>query len=206
MTTPVRPLVLHRTPSAEAASQTGLTGSHFDDVASVNAWREEDKLLKVRLTGRAQTASQHLSEANIRKRIDFAYNLKSIEDKAYPDLKEKAREQLALNAYLSQLDHTQVEFVVKQLNPANLDAAVSSTLELETYAAPKMAPLPVLGVPEDDLEEEDMSTVGAVNQSDKLADVIRGLSERLDRQLEANKRARNREQGAHTQQADLTTS
>ena len=60
---------------------------------------------------------------------DFADDLKSIIDKAYPDLEEKAREQLALNAYLSQLDHPQVAFGVKQSNPANLDAAVSTTFD-----------------------------------------------------------------------------
>ena len=92
---------------------------------------------------------------------------------------------------------------MKQSNPANLDAAVSTTFELETYAAPKAAPLPVLGVCEDDLEE-DIATVGAVNPSDKLTDVIRGLSERLDR-LEVNQRARSRGHGAHTQQADMTS-
>ena len=92
---------------------------------------------------------------------------------------------------------------MKQSNPANLDAAVSTTFELETYAAPKAEPLPVLRVGEDELEE-DITTVAAVNPSDKLTDVIRELSERLDR-LEVNQRARSRGQGVHTQQADMTS-
>ena len=39
---------------------------HFDNVATVNNWSDEDKLkwLKVRLTGRAQTAFQRLSAEN----------------------------------------------------------------------------------------------------------------------------------------------
>ena len=82
---------------------------------------------------------------------------------------------------------------MKQSNPANLDAAESTTFELETYAAPKAAPLPLLGVCKDDI-----TTFGAVNPSDKFTDLIRGLSERLDR-LEVNQRARSRGQGAHTQ-------
>ena len=67
-----------------------------------------------------------------------------------------------------------------------------------------MASLSVLVVCEDYLEE-DITTVGAVNPLDKLTDVIRGLSERLDR-LEINQRGRSRGQGVHTQQADMTTS
>ena len=122
MATPVRPLVLPDTFCGSSESNWTNWKCHFDNVASVNAWSEEDKLkwLKVQLTGRAQTAFQHLSEANRasyvlattaqkerfeprtrkhtykatrRKRkgeswADFADDLKSILDKAYPDLEE----------------------------------------------------------------------------------------------------------------------
>lgn len=220
MATPARPLVLPDTFCGSGESNWTEWKFHFDNVAAVNGWGAEDQLkwLKVRLTGRAQTAFQHLSvenqatfalataalkerfepatrkhryqaELQVRKKrkgeswADFAEDLKSIADKAYPDLEEKARERLALNSYLAQLDHPQVAFGVKQTNPANLDAAVSATLELESYAMPKGSTLPVLGVAPEDCHEDEDTTVGAVdmNTTGKLTDLIKGISERLER-------------------------
>jgi hypothetical protein len=74
----------------------------------------------------------------------------------------------------------QVAFGVKQKNHADLDAAVSATLELEAYATPKLGGLPVLGVNTEDSEEEE-SAIGAVNPSNKLSDILKGISERLDK-------------------------
>ena len=54
-------------------------------------------------------------------------------DKAYPDLGDKAKEQIALNHYLGQIEQTQVAFSVKQKRPKTLDEAVSATLEMESY-------------------------------------------------------------------------
>ena len=110
---------------------------------------------------------------------DFADDLKQLADKAYPDLDDKAREQLALTRYLTQLDHPQVAFGVKQANPTDLDSAVSSTLELEAYAGHKPN-VPVLGVDTgSDSEAGDM--VGAVGRRDELTDLIKGLTLRLDK-------------------------
>ena len=148
--------------------------SHFKNVAAVNKWSAEDQLLwlKVRLTGRAQTAFQRLSEtasasyAEAKKALkerfepasrknlyqaefqtrrkkrtegwaEYAEDLKTIVDKAYPDLQDEAREQMALTHYLTQIDNPQVAFAVKQQKPANLDAAVTATLEMESYWNPK---------------------------------------------------------------------
>ena len=61
-------------------------------------------------------------------------DLKSLVDKAYPALEEAARERLAVNQYLQQLEHPQVAFSVKQKRPAKLDEAVSATLEMEAYS------------------------------------------------------------------------
>ena len=100
--------------------------------------------LKVRLTGRVQTAFQSLSaedlgdfhkaigalkkrfeppcrnhryQAKLQTRrklkgenwVDFADDLKSLADKAYPEL-EAARDRIALNIHLSQLDNPLVAF------------------------------------------------------------------------------------------------
>ena len=54
-------------------------------------------------------------------------------DKAYHFLDDKARQQLALQRYLSQLDNEQVAFSVKQRKPRTIEAAVGATLECESY-------------------------------------------------------------------------
>lgn len=57
-------------------------------------------------------------------------------DKGFPELFDDAREQLALQSYLQQLDHPQIAFSVKQKCPATLDEAVAATLEMESYLSP----------------------------------------------------------------------
>ena len=68
---------------------------------------------------------------------DFAEDLRLLADKAFPEFQDGARERLALNAYLAQLDHPQVGFGVKQRSPETLDAAVTATLELEACLTPR---------------------------------------------------------------------
>eukprot|EP00731_Ephydatia_muelleri_P036553 Em0276g5a len=77
-----------------------------------------------------------LHSRNRRKEEDWATYadiLKGLADKAYPDLEEAARERLALNQFLSELDKPQVAFGVRQGRPKSLDEAVSLTIELESY-------------------------------------------------------------------------
>ena len=69
---------------------------------------------------------------------DLADDLRLLADRAYSDLEDKARETLALNAYLAQIDDSRVNFGVKQKAPQSLDEAVAATLELESYLPPKM--------------------------------------------------------------------
>ena len=64
---------------------------------------------------------------------DFADELNSLADKAYPDLAEDARERLFINAYLMQ---PQIAFSVRQKQPSTLDDAVTATLEMESYLPP----------------------------------------------------------------------
>ena len=70
---------------------------------------------------------------------DFAQELKTLVDKAWPALQDEARECLALNHYLAQIDNPQIAFSVKQKRPTTLTAAVSATLEMESYLNPKSA-------------------------------------------------------------------
>ena len=105
---------------------------------------------------------------------DFADDLKSLVDKAYPELEEAARERLAVNQYLQQLEHPQVTFSVKQKRPAKLDEAVSATLEMEAYT---LKPGRVQG----EEAREGESAVAVVGAQDPLARAVERLTARLQR-------------------------
>ena len=144
--------------------------THFKNVAAINKWEnagEKLNWLRVRLTGKAQTAFSrfpqavrsdfgesmkalakrfnpdskrevYVAELGSRKRKDedwatFADALMALAHKAYPDLEEAARERLALNQFLGELDNSQIAFGVRQRRPKTLDEAVSLTIELESY-------------------------------------------------------------------------
>eukprot|EP00731_Ephydatia_muelleri_P024875 Em0016g1146a len=63
----------------------------------------------------------------------FGDALKVLADKAYSDLEEKARERLALTQYLAHIENPQIAFGVRQKRPETVDAAVTATIELESY-------------------------------------------------------------------------
>ena len=64
---------------------------------------------------------------------DFADALKILVEKAFPNLQPAAKETLALNQYLTQLENPQTAFGVKQRWPSSLVEAVSFTIEMESY-------------------------------------------------------------------------
>ena len=208
-----RPLVLPEPFSGETSWESWLY--HFESVADVNEWDDGKKLkwLKVRLTGKAQTAFQRLPEeakgdyteakkalqerfepksrqsryhAEFQTRTkrkseswaDFADDLKNLVDKAYPELEEAARERLAVNQYLQQLEHPQVAFSVRQKRPAKLDEAVSATLEMEAYC---LKPGRVVASVRGEGEEEGESTVAVVGARDPLVVAVERLTARLER-------------------------
>ena len=67
-------------------------------------------------------------------------------DKAFPHLQGEEREQMALTHYLAQIDNLQLAFSVKQQNQNSLDAAVSTTLEMESYLPQKGGAIGVAGL------------------------------------------------------------
>ena len=85
---------------------------------------------------------RYLDELNSRRRkrtedwADFGQDVKCLADKAYPDLEEAARQQLALQHYLGQIENPQIAFGVKQRRPKTVEETVGATLELESYLAP----------------------------------------------------------------------
>ena len=58
-----------------------------------------------------------------------------------PDL-EKARECLALNHYLGQVENPQIAFSMQQWQPKTLVEAVSGKIEMVSYFSPNLAKLP----------------------------------------------------------------
>ena len=126
--------------------------------------------------------------------------MRLLTDKAYPDLQEEAKEQLALTRYLGQLNNQQVAFSVKQKRPKTLDEAVTATLEMESYLVPSsgireisqvdMGELP-------DVSDEDL-TVAATGSGAQfeLLRTMKHLVERMERletRLERNEEDRLRQ-------------
>ena len=64
---------------------------------------------------------------------DLADNLHSLADRAFPDLDDKAREQLSLSRFLSLIDKPTIALSVRQRRPKNLNEAATYTLEAETH-------------------------------------------------------------------------
>ena len=125
---------------------------------------------------------------------NFAEELRHLVDKAFPDLEANAREQLALNHYLSRLHNPQVGFAVKQQRPKKLEdfEAACITLEVESYL---IKPTTVGQV-----EVESQLTAGAVGQDyqsvptgkqvaeNTLVKAIDQLTQRLERLEETTRR------------------
>ena len=87
--------------------------------------------------GRYQAEFQSRRKKPLEGWANFAQDLQVLVDKAFPHLQGEAREQMALTHYLAQIDNPQLAFSVKQQKPATLDAAVSATLEMESYLPQK---------------------------------------------------------------------
>eukprot|EP00731_Ephydatia_muelleri_P029484 Em0021g7a len=95
--------------------------------------------------------------------------LRTLADKAYSDLEEKARERLALGQFLSNIENPQVAFGVRQKCPETLDAAVRMTIELESYLKITTTPTPVV------------AAATSADESEPLSKALQLLNERLDK-------------------------
>ena len=97
-------------------------------------------------------------------------------NKAFPQLQDDSKEQIALNHYLGQLTNQQLLFNVRQKRPRALDEAVSATLELESYLVPTgLQSISAAGVPPSQV-------VAGVRQSqDTMMEMLTKMMERLDR-------------------------
>ena len=135
---------------------------HFESVAVVNKWDTDGDKLRVHTVfmklpentrkdyGECVKALKrrffpdskkelYVAELHTRAKRDnedwasFGDALRVLSNKAYADLEERARERLALNQFLLQIENPQVAFGVKHKRPQNVEEAVTATIELESY-------------------------------------------------------------------------
>ena len=111
----------------------------------------------------------------------FGEDLKLLAEKAYPDLTDDAREQLALNQYFARMDNSQDMFSVKQGKPKTINNAVRLTLETESYLRPSMRQT-VAHIEHDDAE----IVAGTVHHTrDDPLKLILERMERIEAELQA---------------------
>ena len=164
----------------------------LSDITRAN-YGDTKKALKERFEPASQTARYLAEFENRRKKktegwADFAEDLRSLVEKAYPALQEEAKAQIALSHYLRHLDQPMTSFSVKQRTPKSLDEAVSATLEIESYqiGLPKIESAAV-GVPlmdsktHPEVEEAEIGTVASRSSSQLQDGLVHQLLQRLDK-------------------------
>ena len=110
--------------------------------------------------------------------------LRTLADKAYGDLEEKARERLALTQYLSHIDNPQVALGVRQKRPETVQAAVVATIEFESYLGSIHGARTGAGSGSSTQREGATPTVSVVSpatESEPLSEALQMLNERLER-------------------------
>ena len=162
-------MVFQRLPAEARASYAEATSALME--------RFEPKSRKIRF----QVEFQTRRKKKIEGWADFADDLKTLVDKAFPDLQQEAREHLALQSYLQQLEQPQVAFGVRQKRPTTLDEAVSLTLEMETYMLSPTRASTTISTVEQNEPPEESTAVASVDQTAKLAGLLERLVTRVEK-------------------------
>ena len=181
-----------------------------------NAWRRlsnearaQYSTAKAALRKRFEPDSRrevYVAEFHTRKRNpgerweELADNMRLLADKAFPDLDDRAREQLSLDRYLTLLDKPEVALAVRQRRPRSVDEAVSCTLEVESYMRrfTNCSRQPITSVSESTAFDTETVHVGAVKANqDAILEMLRTLNTRLD-QLE--RKVKSEEQPRYRQE------
>lgn len=132
----------------------------------------------------------YMAELQARKRrkdedwASFGDALRVLADKAYPELEEKARERLALNQFLSQIDNPCLSFSVRQTRPQTVDKAAAVTIEMETYlghSSKTIGLVPAQQNSEPSHKPEPEHVIAAAVKTEKDRGDVAQLIERLDR-------------------------
>ena len=111
----------------------------------------------------------------------FVDDLHLLAEKAYPGLQAEAQETLALNRFLTQLEHPQINFAVRQKQPANIDQAVQYTLEAESYLNPHKQKVETTIAPvshsQTDFDPSDELVAATSSRNNPLAVIMNQLDE-----------------------------
>ncbi|KAL5505305.1 hypothetical protein EMCRGX_G006717 [Ephydatia muelleri] len=100
---------------------------HFEDCAAVNKWDSDEEKLKwirVRLTGKAHTAYRRLAQD---ARTKYGECKDALRRRFHPD---SSRD---LHMAELQIEDSHLSFSVRQTRPKTVEAAVTTTIEMETY-------------------------------------------------------------------------
>ena len=149
-------------------------------------YKEAKKALRKRFEPESRK-SLYVAELQMRRRrkgedwATFGEELKLIAEKAYPDLEANAREQIALNQYLTSITNPQVAFSVRQQRPTTVDRAVTITLEMESYLGPTMNTVAQVGATIGCDVDETVGSKVAVVAKDATLELLQRLTDRLDR-------------------------
>eukprot|EP00731_Ephydatia_muelleri_P018416 Em0011g456a len=113
---------------------------------------------------------------------DFADELRVLAEKALPELDQKAKELLALEIYLGELDYPQVAFAVRQREPKTIDEAVTATLEIQSYLRPGVRQeVNAATVAEEVGAQSIAATLSTSSGQDTVLEILKILSARLER-------------------------
>jgi len=110
-------------------------------------------------------------------------------DKAFPDLQDKAKEQLTLDRFLATLDKPELALAVKQKRPRNVDEAVAYTLEMESYmmttGSTRSSSISA-AIPQEDSDDQGaegdatISVAAVLSKQDAMMDMLRSFNIRLE--------------------------
>ena len=127
----------------------------------------------------------YLTELSTRRRrpteswANFADDLRRLSSRAYPDLGQKATDQLALTHYLMALTDVQIALHVKQRSPTKLEEAVGYTLQVEAaLATARIAS--TCSTTDDTLESIPANAVQKSGPEEKLLALVEKLDQRLN--------------------------
>ncbi|XP_065897141.1 uncharacterized protein [Dysidea avara] len=119
---------------------------------------EQERLVYGRFTGQ--------NEAQDEDWASFGDSLRLLTEKAYPGLQDEAQEVLALNHFLAQLEHPQINFAVRQKQPKTVDQAVQYTMEAESYLNSYKRTTNAMVPTHPGLKDPDQSVAAAINRED----------------------------------------
>ena len=103
----------------------------------------------------------------------FGEDLKTLVDKAFPDIEEAARERMAVDRFLSQIIDPQLAFSVQ---PKNLDEVVTYTMQMQSHLS-----LSSRGSSGVALAEASVAAVDLRQQDTKILDTLHQLVTRIEK-------------------------